>query len=90
MIKIIEAVYLKNYEIELTFSTLEKGVVDFSYLLKKETVLTNELKNIDYFRDFYIELGSIGWKNGLELNGDSLYQNLLKSNKLNQNLLEVA
>ncbi len=76
MIKIIEAKYKKNYSIEVIFSTNEKGLIDFSYLLSKETELTKPLKDISYFKDFFIELGALAWKNGLEFSPKSLYKKL--------------
>jgi len=74
MIKIISAKPLDGYKIELLFSTQESAIFDFSYLLEKQTPLTKYLQDLSYFRSFYLELGSIGWKNGLEINGDALYQ----------------
>lgn len=82
MIKIVKAKYIDNYNIELSFSTSEVGVMDFEYLFEKETTLTKSLKDKNYFKDFFIELGAIGWKNGLELSPKSLYEKLQSKNLL--------
>jgi len=84
MIKIVEAKYMTEYKVELIFSTHEKGIVDFSYLISKETELTKPLKDDAFFKNFFIELGAIGWQNGLELSPKSLYQKLSKENVLNE------
>ncbi len=73
MIKILKATYLKDYIIKLDFSDGQSAAMDFSYLLNKNTVLTNPLKNIDFFKSFFLDFGALCWKNGLELSPEALY-----------------
>jgi DUF971 family protein len=82
MIKIVDISYLGDYKLELFFSTNESGVMDFSYLLDKKTQLTEPLDNKEYFKDYFIELGALAWKNGLELSPKSLYEKLKISNNI--------
>ncbi len=82
MIKIIKATYIVNYTIKLEFSDHHFSEVDFSYLLSKNTALTNSLKDETYFKDFFLEMGALCWKNGLELSPSSLYHKAKESGKL--------
>ena len=85
MIKIIKATYKENYTIKLEFSDHHFSDVDFSYLLSHKTQLTNPLNEKSYFKDFFLELGALCWKNGLELSPSSLYQELKASGRLQKN-----
>ena len=82
MIKIVKAEHLGQYRIHLTFSDGKQGEFDMAPLLTKETVLTQPLKNPETFKDFYLELGALCWKNGLELSPSALYQELQSAGKL--------
>ena len=79
MIKIIQADYIKDHIIKLVFSNHAYANYDFGYLLDKKSTLTRDLENQDYFQSFFIELGAIGWGNGLELSGESLYRKARES-----------
>ena len=85
MIKIIRATYIKDYTIKLEFSDNSSASFDFSYLLSKNTELTNQLKDQEYFSGFFLELGALCWKNGLELSPSSLYQKAKDLGKLHKN-----
>jgi len=74
MIKITKAVYIENYVIALEFSDEKYTHYDFSSLTQKEGSLVEPLKDESYFKEFFLELGAICWKNGLELSPHSLYQ----------------
>ncbi len=82
MINLVEIVYIDDYNLELHFSNDSYGVIDFSYLLEKNTSLTNKLKDIEYFKNNFIDFGALCWKNGLELSAESLYKKLLDLNRL--------
>ena len=79
MIKITKAEWAGDHRIRLRFSDGSIAECDFSYLLKKGTVLTEPLKDPEYFKSFFLELGALGWKNGLELSPESLYHRALAS-----------
>lgn len=82
MIKIIKAETLGQTLLRLTFSDGTQGDYDFASLLAKETVLTQPLKNPENFKDHFIELGALCWKNGLEFNPAALHHDLQISGKL--------
>ena len=88
MIKIIKATYIAGYTIRLEFSDHYFSEVDFSYLLSKNTALTDPLKDKTYFKDFFLEMGALCWKNGLELSPSSLYYKAKESGRLHKG--EVA
>ncbi len=82
MINITTAKYLKNYEVELHFSDNTYGFIDFSYLLDIHTVLTEPLKNKEYFKNFFVDFGALCWKNSLEFSAASLQQKMINNNTL--------
>ena len=73
MIKIIKSTYLNDYTIRLEFSDDKYVHYDFSYIVNKEGTLVQPLRDKMYFKTFFLELGAICWKNGLELSPHSLY-----------------
>ena len=77
MYDILSAKYLKDYLIELEFSNLVKGIVDFSEYTNRGG-LFNSLAEMDFFRKFYInnDIGTICWENGLDIAPDSLYSKI--------------
>jgi Protein of unknown function (DUF2442) len=82
MIKIVKGEHIKDYKIRLTFSNAAYGEYDFSRLLKKETALTKPLSDQAAFKAFYLELGALCWKSGLELSPAALYEELKVEGKL--------
>jgi hypothetical protein len=82
MIKIVKAEHTRDYLLRLTFSDGAHGEYDFAPLLAKETVLTRPLKNIEAFKAYFLELGALCWKNGLELSAAALYKELQAEGKL--------
>jgi hypothetical protein len=82
MIKIVKADYICDYQLRLTFSDDTQGNYDFASLLAKETVLTQPLKSPETFKAFFIELGALCWKNGLELSPAALHKELQTAGKL--------
>ncbi len=85
MIKIIKATYLSGYTIKLNFSDNTFSDFDFSYLLSKNTELTKPLKDKEFFKSCFLELGAICWKNGLELSPSSLHQKATAKGNLYKN-----
>ncbi len=82
MINLIKIEALKKHELKLTFSDNSWGILDFSYVLDAQTVLTNPLKEKKYFDSCFIEFGALCWKNGLEFSAESLYHKLKNQDKL--------
>lgn len=82
MIKIVKAEYIRDHQLHFMFSDGAQGDYDFAPLLAKETVLTRPLKSPENFKSFFIELGALCWKNGLELSPSALYKELQSTGKL--------
>lgn len=76
MIKIINAKHVSNYRIHLTFSDGAQGDFDMTTLLNNETVLTRPIKAPEHFKAFFLELGALCWKNGLELSPSAIYREM--------------
>lgn len=84
MIKIVKAETIGATQLCLTFSDGTQGDYDFAPLLARETVLTHPLKNPDLFKDHFLELGALCWKNGLEFSPAALHRELQSAGKLSQ------
>lgn len=82
MITVVKAEYICDYQLRLTFSDGTQGNYDFAPLLAKETVLSQPLKNLETFKAYFIELGALCWKNGLELSPAALHNELQTAGKL--------
>jgi len=82
MIKIVKAEFVVDYAIDLYFSNGKKGRCDFMEFVSRPGELAKPLKDVDYFKKFFLELGAICWKNGLELSASSLYKKLDQAHAL--------
>ncbi|MGH7281363.1 MAG: DUF2442 domain-containing protein [Polyangiaceae bacterium] len=76
MIKIVRAVYLEGRRIFLDFSTGESGTLDLSELVDRQAPMVAPLKDAEYFKTFFLELGALSWPNGFDLNPSAIYRDL--------------
>ncbi len=90
MIKIVKAEHVTQYQIRLVFSDEKQGEYDLAPLIAKDTDLTRPLKKVENFKAFFLELGAICWKNGLELSASSIYRELQSANKLTASQAQAA
>ena len=75
MIVLVHSVKLiKNFEVELEFSTGEKKVVDLEPLLRGP-IFEPVRNNPEVFRSIRVdeELGTVVWQNGADIDPDVLY-----------------
>ena len=74
---IINAKYIKDYEVELKFENGKKGIVDFNQFLEKGGIF-KKLKDKKYFKKFYVnkELGTICWPDSQDIAPETLYSKL--------------
>jgi len=79
MIKITQAEYLQDKIIQVHFSDGSWGYYDLQPLIDKQSSLTKALESEKIFKQFYLEMGALCWRNGLEL-GSSNIQDKLKNN----------
>lgn len=75
MHKVKNAKYLEGYKILLTFDDKEKKVVDFEKALDGFTGhVFLPLRNVDYFKNFTIDLHTVTWPNEADVSPDYLYE----------------
>ena len=74
MIKLVEAHYLGEFRVRLTFSNGQEGVFDGHALLKKTGPLLEPLQDESYFNRLFIDAGALCWPNGLELSPARLFE----------------
>lgn len=74
---IIEAKYIEEYKIRVSFENGKEGIVDLKEYRKKGG-LFDSLKDKNYFIKFYInkDLGTICWPNGLDIAPETLFSKL--------------
>jgi len=82
MINLIKIEPQEGYSLKLYFSDATYAVLDFSYLLEIQTVLTKPLHDKNYFQSCFIDFGALCWKSGLEFSAESLSQKAKQNNTL--------
>lgn len=82
MIKIVSARLLRDYVIAVGFSDGSGGEFDLASLIARESTLTRALKDAAYFKEFFLELGALCWRNGFELSPGAIYRDLEVQGKL--------
>ncbi len=78
MIKLIEARYLGDFQVGLTFSDGLEGVFDGKALLEKNGPLLVPLREEPYFKRCFVDAGALSWPNGLELSPVRIYETCKK------------
>jgi len=76
MIKIIRAEHIRQKILRLYFSDSSWGDYDLQPLIDRQTELTHSLNDDSYFQQFFLALGALCWRNGLELSPGSIHQKL--------------
>jgi hypothetical protein len=72
--EIIDATYIKDYQIALTFKDGKKGMVDLTDYSGKDDVF-KPFSDLSFFKCFIIEYGTLVWGNGeLDIAPEALYQ----------------
>lgn len=74
MIKLIEAHYLDDFRVALTFSDGREGVFLGQNLLQRSGPLLVPLRDEAYFKRVFVDAGALCWPNGLELSPQRLYE----------------
>jgi hypothetical protein len=72
LVKVIEAVYIKDYSIQFTFNTSEKKIIDLKDQLWGE--IFEPLNNQDVFRTYKLNDFTIEWPNGADFSPEFLYE----------------
>jgi len=70
---VIDAKYVKDYLVEITFNDGQRKMVDFAPYAKRKGVFS-VLRNKAYFKKFFIDLNTICWPNGADVAPERLYE----------------
>jgi len=74
MISIINAKYLGDLQVGLSFSDGKTGVFDGKKFLQQKGTLLEPLRDESFFKRFFIDAGALAWPHGLELSPSRLHQ----------------
>jgi hypothetical protein len=79
---VVRAKYDSAYRIQLTFNDGTKASVDFTAWLSGPVF--EPLKQVGYFRKFFLDGGTVVWPNGADIAPETLYEAALatRSNRL--------
>jgi hypothetical protein len=69
---VVRADYRGGFRIHLTFNDLSEGTVDFRPWL--EGPVFEALKAPAYFREFFLDGGTVAWPNGADIAPEILYE----------------
>ena len=69
---VIRADYRGGFRIHLTFNDLSERTVDFRPWL--EGPVFEPLKDPAYFREFFVDGGTVAWPNGADIAPETLYE----------------
>lgn len=80
--KIIQAHYVQQRVLRLYFSDNSVGDYDLQPLIDRQTELVVALNDEEYFKSFFLELGALCWRNGLELSPGNIHRKLAEHHQL--------
>jgi hypothetical protein len=90
MLSIIDAVYLGDYKIALSFNDKNAGVADLHDIIFNDNRAPfSELRDENEFAKFKIEHDTIVWENGLDLAPEFLFFVTFKESREFQNQFQV-
>jgi hypothetical protein len=68
---VVGAQYRGAYRIHVVFNDRSEGTLNFRRWLKGPVF--EPLKDLDYFRRFFVEGGTVAWPNGADIAPETLY-----------------
>lgn len=71
ILEITKATYLDGYKISLVFNHTIERIVNLEGELEGE--IFEPLKDMDYFKAFFIDCGTISWENGADIAPEYLF-----------------
>ncbi|HEX7880979.1 MAG TPA: DUF2442 domain-containing protein [Candidatus Eisenbacteria bacterium] len=69
---VVRAEYRSAFRIHLTFNDGTAKTVDFNDWLEGPTF--EALKSEDYFKEFFLDGGTVAWSNGADIAPETLYE----------------
>lgn len=83
MPRVIDAEYLHDYYIHITFSNGKEGKIDLKPFIGQGVF--KPLLGKEYFKKFYVDGWTISWPNGADLAPETLYELIeLSGNMVNE------
>ena len=82
MIKIIRVQHRQQKILRLYFSDNSYGDYDLQSVCDRQTELVIPLSDEQYFKQYFLELGALCWRNGLELSPGNIHRKLEEQQKL--------
>ena len=79
---VINAEYCDGFRIRLTFNDGTAEIVDFSEWL--EGPVFEPVQDVEYFRRFFLEGGTISWPNGADIAPETLYEAAARERRSNK------
>src|SRR5437870_2814233 len=79
---VVCAEYRDDFRIQLTFNDGTTETVDFSEWL--EGPIFEPLQDVAYFRQFFIEGGTVSWPNGADIAPETLYDAAAREKRSNE------
>ncbi len=80
MVHVLEARHVRNYTLHLEFEDGQQGEVDLSGYLRRGPIF-EPLADMDFFRRFTIEGGTVTWPNGADIAPERLYEMVARANR---------
>ena len=72
ILKIVDAEYVEDYILRLTFNNGEVRLMDFSSLMEKG--VCRKLRDLDYFKSFTLDPFTVDWNNEIGFAPRLLYE----------------
>ena len=69
---VIDAQYIQDYVIEITFDNGAKKRINFEHWLQGP--IFEALKDREYFKKFFVDGWTIAWPNGADIAPETLYE----------------
>ena len=74
MLEVSRAEYAEAYRIKVTFNDGQRGEVDLRRVLHEDPrSIFAELRDMEKFKGFKVDFGTVCWSNGLDLAPEYLY-----------------
>ena len=70
--EVVEARYLKRFELDVTFQDGSRKAIDFSQWFTGPVF--EPLRDVKYFRRFFLDGGTVAWPNGADIAPETLYE----------------
>lgn len=81
---VVDAKYRGGYRIEVTFNDRSRATLDFRRWLQGPVFAP--LRDLDYFRRFFVDGGTVAWPNGADIAPETLHASSRRRTRSNKRL----